>query len=70
MHLFLELTHGRNTAERIVMLYRVAAALDLSYVYVIHHPTPITVSALQLLLLFLLLIQSDHIILYISFLFL
>ncbi|XP_042877206.1 spatacsin-like isoform X2 [Penaeus japonicus] len=43
-----ELTHGRNTAERIVMLYRVAAALDLSYVYVIHHPTPITLVSLVL----------------------
>lgn len=59
MLLILELTHGRNTAERIVMLYRVAAALDLSYVYVIHHPTPITVSALLLVLLFMLLVQSD-----------
>ncbi|XP_066960523.1 LOW QUALITY PROTEIN: spatacsin [Macrobrachium rosenbergii] len=42
------LRHGRKTAERIILLYRVAASLDLSYNYVIHHPTPITLLSLVL----------------------
>ncbi|KAK7078580.1 hypothetical protein SK128_028400 [Halocaridina rubra] len=42
------LRHGRKTAERIIMLYRIASSLDLSYLYVIHHPTPITLLSLVL----------------------
>ncbi|XP_068222924.1 spatacsin [Palaemon carinicauda] len=42
------LKHGRKTAERIILLYRVAASLDLSYNYVVHHPTPITLLSLVL----------------------
>lgn len=37
------LTAGRRLAERVVTLYKVAVALDFSYLYLIHHTNPITV---------------------------
>ncbi|KAG7154848.1 Spatacsin-like 1 [Homarus americanus] len=37
-----ELTVGKKTAERIIMLYKVAASLDLSFIYLVHHRNPVT----------------------------
>uniref|UniRef100_A0A0P4W2S9 Spatacsin C-terminal domain-containing protein n=1 Tax=Scylla olivacea TaxID=85551 RepID=A0A0P4W2S9_SCYOL len=39
---------GRRTMERIIVLYKVALVLDLSYLYVVHHPNPITLLSLVL----------------------
>ena len=45
------LTVGRRTTDRITVLFKVALVLDLSFLYVVHHPNPITVSVLWLVLL-------------------
>ncbi|XP_071550265.1 spatacsin [Panulirus ornatus] len=42
------MTVGRKTAERIIIMYKVAALLDLSYIYLVHHPNPITLVSLVL----------------------
>lgn len=39
---------GRRIAERVIVLYKVALALDLSYLYVVHHSNPITLLSLVL----------------------
>ncbi|XP_069160360.1 spatacsin isoform X2 [Procambarus clarkii] len=43
-----ELTMGKKTAERIIILYKVAASLDLSYLYLVHHSNPITLVSMVL----------------------
>ncbi|KAK4314797.1 hypothetical protein Pmani_013942 [Petrolisthes manimaculis] len=42
------LTAGRRLGERVVILYKVAAALEYSYLYLIHYPNPITLVSLVL----------------------